>query len=272
MQEKNIQVNHKNIFLRTSGTGPVVVLLHGFGEDGRVWKHQYNSIPGFRFIVPDLPGSGRSEMVDDTSMEAMADLVKAIIDREVGKDEKLVVIGHSMGGYITLAFAEKYQERLLGFGLFHSTAFADSDEKKMTRQKGIRFIEENGPESFLKTMIPNLYGPMTKPENAEKIQYHLSLAHNFSGAALVSYYMSMMQRPDRTSVLRNAGLPVMILMGRFDQAIPMEESLKLAYMADISYIHMLDKSGHMGMVEEESLTNDLLTNYLTRMLKTTQPG
>src|SRR5437667_131939 len=83
------------------------------------------------FTIPELPGSGRSDMIDDMSIEGMDEAIHAIIDLE--KKEKCIIIGHSMGGYITLAFAEKYPGYLSAFGLFHSTAYPDSEEKIAAR-------------------------------------------------------------------------------------------------------------------------------------------
>ena len=269
--EKIITVRGKQIFYRELGQGPAVLLLHGFGEDGSIWKHQYESILGFRFIVPDLPGTGLSETVSDMSMEGLASVMNELMDQVLGKDEQFFLIGHSMGGYISLAYAEKYPERLKGLGLFHSSAFADSEEKKKTRRKAIEFIETHGPGEFLKTLVPTLYGPDTKEKHPEKIEEHLASTHNFSGAALVSYYVSMIERPDRTGILKNTDLPVLLVLGRHDQAVPVNDGLKLSYMADLTYIHLLENSGHMGMVEEMKESNELLTNYLTGNEKTAQP-
>jgi pimeloyl-ACP methyl ester carboxylesterase len=263
MKEVNRQINGKNLYYRVTGEGPAVILIHGFGEDGNIWQQQWESIPGSRFIIPDLPGSGRSEIVDDMSMEGLAEVIHILLSQELKESEKVIMLGHSMGGYITLAYAEKYVERLSGMGLIHSTAFADSEEKKQARQKSIEFIEKNGAKEFLRTTIPNLYGPITKAEAGEKVEDHILLSHNFSGAALVLYYVSMMRRPDRTQILKKSTIPVLLVMGRYDQAVPLNESLQLAHMADLTYIHILEKSGHMGMVEESQLTNSLLTTFLT---------
>ncbi len=136
----------KKIFYRSEGSGKPVVFIHGFGEDEGVWKNQVEFLKdnlsadetGFKLIIPDLPGSGKSEMIDDMSIEGMAEVIKAILDDSLQKENTkisestkvlplgedlsgAVLIGHSMGGYITLAFAEKYPEYLKAFGLFHST-------------------------------------------------------------------------------------------------------------------------------------------------------
>src|SRR5438309_1230925 len=148
MQEKEIVLNKKKFFYREEGEGPAVVLLHGFAEEGRIWKKQFGFFSGYRLLIPDLPGSGGSEGTEDMTMEGLARSIHDFLEQLSVK--KSILIGHSMGGYITLAFAEKYPEQLCGFGLFHSTAFADSEEKKETRRKGIRFIEEHGAYEFLK--------------------------------------------------------------------------------------------------------------------------
>jgi pimeloyl-ACP methyl ester carboxylesterase len=260
MLTEEILYKGKHIFYRKSGSGPLVMLLHGFGEDGEIWKEQYNIFPGHTLLVPDLPGSGRSEAVEDMSMEGLADVVKAIIDKEGGE---AILIGHSMGGYITLAFAEKYPALLKGFGLFHSSAFADSEEKKETRQKGIRFIQEHSATEFLKTATPNLYAPSTRERHPEWIETHLEQVRNFSAGSLVSYYRSMMERPDRTFILQNSTVPVLFVMGRHDTAVPLSDGLKQCYLPQLAYIHILENSGHMGMIEESSVANAILSQFVS---------
>ncbi|HET7896671.1 MAG TPA: alpha/beta hydrolase [Flavisolibacter sp.] len=262
MQNKELNYQGKRIVYRTTGKGPAVILLHGFGEEGSVWKQQYDIFPGQQLIVPDLPGSGLSEAIDDMSMEGLADAVKALIDQELGSEAKLILIGHSMGGYITLAFAERYPERLRSFGLFHSTAFADSDEKKETRRKGIRFIEEHGAAEFLKTATPNLYAPASREHHPEWIEEHFNTVRNFSAGSLVSYYTAMIQRPDRTAVLQTSKVPVLFVLGRHDTAVPLQDGWKQCYLPQISYIQILEQAGHMGMREETEKANQILVQFV----------
>ena len=303
MQTKKFQYQDKELHYRVKGDGPLVVLLHGFGEDGTIWQSQYDIFPEHRLVVPDLPGSGASEMIDDMSMEGLAEAVKALIGKEAApsnspKGEEATaqpslsgesssnsvslnsevrsevsanpplggggatLIGHSMGGYITLAFAEKYPALLSAFGLFHSSAFADSEEKKETRRKGIAFIEKNGAAEFLKTSTPNMYSPQTKEKSLELVEAHLASVRNFSAAALVNYYEAMIQRPDRTNVLRSSAVPVLFVMGRHDNAVPVEDGLKQCYLPALAHIHLLNASGHMGMREEIDETNRVLSAFI----------
>jgi pimeloyl-ACP methyl ester carboxylesterase len=284
---KQLLYQNKKIFYRVSGTGKPVILIHGFGEDGEVWNNQApsNSPQGgglasaqgqhtqhsslsekFKFIIPDLPGSGQSEMIDDMSMEGTAEVIMAIIKTESEIPPSggggACIIGHSMGGYILLALLEKYWNHVSAFGLFHSTSFADSEEKKATRKKGIEFIQQNGASEFLKTATPNLFSPTTKEERPELIKQQVAASDNFSAAALVSYYEAMIQRPDRTNMLRKATVPVLFIMGKYDVAVPMEDSLKQCHLPEKSYIHILQKSGHMGMLEESDKCNIILDKFL----------
>jgi pimeloyl-ACP methyl ester carboxylesterase len=278
MEQKEITIKGKKLFYRCQGDGAVVVLLHGFGEDGTVWQNQYKAFPELKLIIPDLPGSGRSELIEDMSMEGLAESVKTLIEHETaslffkeGEPHSVILIGHSMGGYITLAFAEKYHHMLRGFGLFHSTAYADSEEKKQIRQKGIDFIKSHGAIEFLKTSIPNLFSLVTKEKNPQLIEEQINGSHNFSAAALVSYYVSMINRPDRTQVLKQTHLPVLFVFGKYDTAVPLKDGLEQSYLPELSYIHILNESGHMGMIEERVEADRLLKDYIASVTKTTQP-
>jgi len=284
-----ITIDNKKIFYNRTGTGGTVVLIHGFGEDGRVWDNQVTYLKNkFKMIVPDLPGSGKSEMVEDMSMEGMADVIKQILDKELSKNStsalkghphnmveessaRVCIIGHSMGGYITLAYEEKYPGYLNGFGLFHSSAYPDNDEKKEIRRKGIEFIKQYGAYEFLKSSIPNLFSPLTKEQKPQLVTDLVSKASNFSDVALVSYYESMMQRPNRVKVLEETLLPVLFIMGEYDTAVPLSDSLKLCSLPEKAYIHLLQYSGHMGMFEEVGKTNQILEKYLNDIFNLLPP-
>jgi pimeloyl-ACP methyl ester carboxylesterase len=257
------QIHFKNtdLYYHVSGIGPAVVLIHGFGETATIWDNLAHQLSGYQLIIPDLPGSGRSGLISDMSIEGMAESLLAILDHE--NVSSCVMIGHSMGGYITLAFAEKFEDRLQGFGLFHSSAFADSEEKKDTRRKGIDFIRSNGALPFIKTATPNLYAPQSKEQHPEWIEEHIALASGLTEAALIHYYESMMVRPDRTDILKNTKLPVLFIFGSFDQAILLEDGLKQCHLPQMAVIHILEQAGHMGMIEMPAASNNHVLNFLS---------
>lgn len=258
---KKLLYQNKQINYHVTGSGKPVFLIHGFGEDSSVWRNQVPYLSNkFQLIIPDLPGSGQSEMIDDMSMEGLAEVIHSIVHQE--NVDTCTVIGHSMGGYITLALAEKYWNHLDAFGLFHSSAYPDTEEKKAVRQKGIEFIKQHGGFEFLKTATPNLFSPASRAEKAKLVDEQIASLHNFSGPALVSYYEAMVQRPDRTAVFKNSRMPVLFIMGKYDVAIPLDDGLKQCYIPEKSYIHILQNSGHLGMLEEKDESNRILEEFL----------
>src|SRR5690349_8852079 len=180
--QKNFHHNGANIFYRIEGKGIAVILLHGFGEDGSVWDEQIPLKTQCKLIIPDLPGSGASTFIKHeplaSTIEFYADCIYALLKNE--NVDSCIVLGHSMGGYITLAFAEKYPRLLKGFGFVHSTAFSDSEEKKQNRQRGIELMDQYGSYAFLKNTTPNLFSNQFKREHPEKINSLIERGNNFS--------------------------------------------------------------------------------------------
>jgi pimeloyl-ACP methyl ester carboxylesterase len=259
--EKILKYQSSKIFYRIIGNGKPVVLLHGFGEDGTVWQNQIKFLKNhFQLIVPDLPGSGQSAVISNrlaVGIEAYADVVRLILLEE--KMDNCVIIGHSLGGYITLALAEKYPHLVKAFCLFHSSAFADSEEKKAFRLKAIAFIKNNGAYEFLKTSIPGLF---FNPENYQPCINLIEKAKHFTAEALIQYYQSMIARPDRTEVLKNFAGPILFIIGEYDKALPFQQSMQQCYLPAQSQIHILRNSAHMGMWEEEEKVNTILLQFL----------
>ena len=250
------------------GKGKPVVLLHGFGEDSQIWNQQIDFLQQHcLLIVPDLPGSGKSEplnanntSVDSISLTDYADCIYAILAAE--KIETCLMLGHSMGGYITLAFAEKYPTNLIAFGLIHSSALADSTDKKIMRQRGIEMMEKYGAAAFLKNTLPNLFTHNFKllhPEIVEKFIQNSTAIHTNTCQA---YYVAMMHRPDRTAILKNTNLPVLFVIGSEDMAVPMIDVLPQSTMPINSYIQILEAVGHMGMIEATEKLNTCLLDFI----------
>lgn len=245
------------------------MLIHGFAEDGDIWENQVNFLKDhFRLIIPDLPGSGLSELLPVANIETYAEVIKAVVDTELpgivssNGCEQVCLIGHSMGGYITLAFAEKHPHYLHSFGLFHSSAFSDNEEKKQVREKAIDFIVDKGPNSFLKTSIPGLFTKEFVANYPEKVNGLIEKGKSFTPDALVQYYKAMIARPDRTMILKNFVNPILFIMGEYDSAIPLQSSLQQCYLPLQSHVHLLSLSAHMGMWEETDRSNQLLLDFL----------
>ena len=263
-----ILFKQKKIFYQISGQGNPIILLHGFGEDGRAWKYQKEKLKENNLvIIPDIPGSGQSELIEEfKSLEDYAEIIKAIADKEILNHHKdFTLIGHSMGGYIILAFAKKYPQFLNSIGLFHSSAFADTISKIETRKKGIDFIKSNGGSAFLKTSIPNLFSEENQKLHPEFIEDLLSIAYQISEDALIQYTIAMMERPDNRDVLRSFTKPILFIIGMHDTAVPLELSLQQCHLPANSTVHFLQNSGHMGMWEEQELATKYLLQFLLEL-------
>ena len=169
-----------------------------------------------------------------------------------------------MGGYITLAFAEKYPSLLNGFGLIHSTAYSDSEEKKKIRERGIGLMAQYGALSFMKNTIPNLFGPSFKKEQYEKVDRLINASAGFTKEALQQYYRAMILRPNRTAVLQSNPLPVLFVIGTEDAAVPLEEILQQTSLPNKSYIHVLPDVGHMSMWEAPDQLNRFILAFIHR--------
>lgn len=249
------------ISYRTLGTGSPVMLLHGFGEDSTIWDAQVSFLQDKYFlIIPDLPGTAESDLLkkENVSLIDYAEVIKAILVAE--KISVVTMIGHSMGGYITLAFAEKYPEILKAFGLVHSGAYADDEEKIQTRKKSIAFIKEHGSGAFLQTAVPGLF--LDQDKNKEDIDLLIAKGSTISQEALIQYYTAMIERPDRTSVLKSFPEPILFIIGEHDKATPFKHSLQQSHLPAHAYINILRNSAHMGMKEEPEKANEILAQFL----------
>ncbi len=259
---KNITFRDKTIAYDTEGKGLAVVLLHGFCEDSRIWEDFRNDLveEKYKVVTIDFPGFGESSVWEDVSIDDMADAVDAVIEEL--KQEKVIMIGHSMGGYVSLAFAEKYPEKLLGMGLFHSHPYADSEDKKQGRQKGIGFIERQGSALFVKQLIPALFAPDFVNSNAFLIEKLTFRASKYSTEGIIQALYAMKNRPDRSATLAAIKCPVLFIIGKKDMAVPADKSLEQTHLPSVSSIHILEKVGHMGMFEATKHTQLYLRKFL----------
>jgi len=260
--DKTITYHDITGFYTDEGKGAPVLLLHGFCEDGSVWNGFRKALSKtFRVLVPDLPGYGNSQGTkEELSMEWMADFVKAILDKE--KISSLTVIGHSMGGYITLALAEKFPGLPEKIGLFHSHCFADDEEKKKARQKGIDFIAKNGTDDYVNELYNNLFGEKFFSEKKSIVDTLKSRAKSYPAETILAGLDAMKNRPDRSAVLKSFKKPVLFLLGRQDKVLPYGKSVEQCQYPAISEVHLLEGTGHMGMFEEPKKTLHIVEEFL----------
>lgn len=237
-----------------SGSGFPVIFLHGYGESSELWKlfHAHLSTR-YRTIAPDLPGFGKSPLFKkEFSLEEVADKVSLWME-EIGVKE-CIMIGHSMGGYITLAFARKYPEKIRALGLFHSSVFADTPEKKENRLKTVEFIRRNGGSVFMENFVPNLFYEENRARLKDIMQRQVEVGKGISDDTLAAYMTAMAYRADSAGFIRGFDKPVLMIIGENDRSVPLEKSKEQADLLRHPHVHFLEKTGHMGMFERERET------------------
>lgn len=232
-----------------------LVLVHGHGIDAAIWGNIKEILSEYEVLTPDI-----STDTKYNSIEAYADGLNEWL--KVKNIEKCVMIGHSMGGYITLAFAENYPETLKGFGLFHSTAYADDAEKREQRKKTLTFIETHGAAAFIRQSGPNMYAGSFSKEHPEVPKNHVEKYAKLPTEAVIAGFRAIMNRPDRTKVLEDATVPVLFIFGQEDKFIPFEKNIGLSELPKDSHTLVLAGSGHMGMIEDREATTKAIREFM----------
>lgn len=252
--------------------GPAIVLLHGFCEDSSVWNDLITELVGarFRVVCIDLPGFGQSEAPGQASIEYYAEAVHAVLSQL--KLEKVILIGHSMGGYTALAFAEKYPGMLLGLGMFHSHPYADSEEKKEARCRSIQFVKDQGHVVFVKQLIPGLFAPAFAKSQSFTLSRLIHAASTYPAAGIIGGLEAMIARPARSALLASALYPVLFIIGEEDQAIPADQRLSQTLLPCVASVHVLERVGHMGMLEAPKRTQQAVREFAQFCIAQTKPG
>jgi len=248
--EKQVRFKGVDVNYSDRGEGACVLLLHGYLENSEIWEGFSHLIQQkYRVIIPDLPGHGKSGTWGEIhSMDDLAGSVKAVMDAE--GLEKVFLIGHSMGGYVVMAFAELFPNRLLAYSLFHSTCFADNEEKKSNRDREISLVLCGKKRQIILVNIPKAFSSDNVDLLPTEVERARRIALNNSDKGIVALLQGMKARPDRTEVLKNQKLPLLLVGGMKDNYIPVQVFERLVALAPHATVLRLEESGHMGFIEE----------------------
>jgi len=236
----------------------VIVFLHGFCESKEIWEDLLSMLAaeGYRCIALDLPGFGLQ--IHDDLQPDINYFAKKVHQFLQDISSPVLMIGHSLGGYVALAYAELFPEKLQGICLFHSTTYADSDEKKANRDKVADFISKNGVHDF----IPQLFGGLIAPANATLLKDKLSLIILKSRLTTqpegaINATIAMRNRPDRLQILQYLGKPAAFIAGKNDTVIRLPTLEEQARLTGAT-LYVMPDSGHLGMIEEPQLSFEIL--------------
>lgn len=235
-----------DIFYTDQGKGQAVVLLHGFLENSTMWERIRDAlIKKNRVICIDLLGHGHSGCLGYVhAMEEMADTIKAVLHHL--KIRRSVMVGHSMGGYAALAFAEKQPDALKGLCLLNSTATGDSIEKQKNRDRAIQVVKQNH-KTFIRMSIPNLFRPKNRIIFSDAIKALKKEALKTPQQGIIAALEGMKMRNDREMLLHFSPYKKLLVIGKKDPVLDYDSLIKQTENTDVEIVEFPD--GHMSHIE-----------------------
>jgi len=237
------------------------MLVHGYLESGDIWGDFSEMLEkAFHVVRIDLPGFGQSEVLAGVhSMELFAEAILKLVNHL--QLDKFLLVGHSLGGYASLAFLEKYPEKLSGFCLFHSHPNPDSEQTIDKRNREISLVKAGKQELIFKINIPNGFSE----KNLSSFSYEIDLAKEIAAKTkpegIIAALNGMKIRPSRSTILQETKVHVLLILGKNDNYIPYTEVGLKIKLPKTGKTITLENSGHMGFIEEKKQSVMVLTEF-----------
>lgn len=239
-----------------------VVLLHGYLETLEVWDDFAGLLAqDFTVLTLDLPGHGESSLIEDNTMERMADAVNGLL--EYLSLDSVYMVGHSMGGYVATSFVLKYPSKIAGLVLFHSNTFADSSDKKTNRLKEIELIREGKLADICKMAVPNTFAKENVALFQAEIEKIITNAEKHCPDGIISCINAMRMRDDNTDQLKRTNKSILSIAGARDPFITEKAAHDLAMELEAEF-YLLDRSGHMGFIEQADVSAVKLSDWILK--------
>jgi pimeloyl-ACP methyl ester carboxylesterase len=254
------------VFYTTQGEGRSIVLLHGYLESSTMWDELVPILSAnYKVICIDLPGHGNTENFGYVhSMELMAKAVKAVLDKIDVR--KALFIGHSMGGYVCMAFADLFPDTIKGILLFHSTPAADSAERKLLRDKAIEAVKKDH-KSYVRISFPFLFRHKYRVKEKTKFNKLLEVAKATTKQGMIAALEGMKRRSSREIIVKLPPYRIHFILGKWDKVIRYKEILKMCKWSPNVSAAVLNESGHMSHVEESEKAFDEIYQFAKEVWK-----
>jgi len=258
---KNILYKNTKISYTDSGEGNAIVFLHGFLENKKMWQEYVDFISEqFRVITIDLLGHGESDCLGYVhTMEENANAVQEVLISL--KIEKTIILGHSMGGYVGLAFAELFPKNIQKLVLLNSTSKEDSAEKKLNRTRAIKAVKQNYV-SFVSLAIANLFSENNRTRLSNEIEKVKEQALKTPLQGIIASLEGMKIRKDREVLLHENRFPVLLVLGKKDPVLNYEDSL--SQIEDTTVELVLFEDGHMSQIENKEELKLILQKFFSK--------
>jgi len=250
-----------------SGQGFPLVFIHGFCESNKIWNDLARELSEeYRIICPDLPGFGKSALPGKAfSLEQIGDtLVDWLKSQQI---TECIVIGHSLGGYISLEILRKHHEFVKSIGLFNSSAFADPPDKKENRNKLIDFINNNGVAPFLKTFVPSLFYPPTSKKYQGIIDDIEKDGLSIKPESVMAYAAAMRDRMDSSDLLKKYPDKIMLIAGEHDQNVPLDKTREMAGYLPSAHTYIMPESAHMSIFEQSKHCYEAIRTFVGKKIR-----
>jgi len=249
----------------SQGSGDTIILLHGYLESADVWAgFEKKLAPKFRVISVDLPGHGLSDIYEDThTMDFMATVIKELL--EYLNIDKVFLIGHSLGGYVALAFLESYPDYLSGYCLFHSQPFSDSPESLEKRRHEIDMVESGNKNLMYPDNVIRMFATSNIEKLSESVQRLKDIASRIPGEGIIAVLKGMMVRPSRLSLMEEGKVPCLWILGALDNYIPCNIIQAKVRLPENGEVVVLKNSGHLGFIEEEDKSVKVITDFIKKL-------
>ncbi|MFO7575245.1 MAG: alpha/beta hydrolase [Bacteroidales bacterium] len=260
-----IQFEGIKVSYRAEGRGMPLVLLHGYLEAAEVWEPLAERLSGdFRVIAVDLPGHGDSEVRGDThTMEFLASAVRAVLS-DAG-EERILLTGHSLGGYVALAFAEMFPELLAGYVLFASHPHADTSEAVAKRNREIAVVKAGKKNIMYPGNVSMMFAERNLRSMAAELRRSKRIASRISGEGIIAMLNGMITRPSRQSLVESGRVPLLWILGRHDLYFSPEKAIRDTRLPQNAEVAILENSGHLGFLEETERSAGLITGFARKL-------
>lgn len=262
---RSVQFEGITVSYRVTGSGRPVVLLHGYLEAAGVWEPLTERLEKeFRVISVDLPGHGDSGVKSEChTMEFLAGAVRAVVS-DAG-EERVVLAGHSLGGYVALAFVELYPGLLAGYVLFHSHPHADTAEAVSRRKREIAVVAAGRKNIMYPGNVSMMFAKKNLGSMAGALERVKLIASRNPGEGIIALLNGMIARPSRQLVLEEGRLPLLWVLGRDDLYFSPGKALRETKLPENAEVVILENSGHLGFIEETQKSAELLTVFIRKL-------
>jgi 3-oxoadipate enol-lactonase len=241
-------------------SGRVLVLVHGFPLGVGMWAPQLEAFPGWRTVVPALPGFDGSEAAASPSIDAFANQVVALLDHL--RLPAAVVAGLSMGGYVVFGMLRQAAARVSGVILADTRSGADSEDAKAGRRALLELLQRQGPAGVARELMPKLLGRTSQAERPDVARELTALIERQPAETIAAAIHALMTRPDSTPLLEAIAVPTLVIVGDEDTLTPPAESERMQAAIPGATLVCIPRAGHMSNMEQVAAFNDAVRTFL----------